>query len=59
MLAALAAYLTLAAVTWFCLRGHYPVHTFWPMQLFETAWLLGLSAALAAATVWLFRRRAA
>lgn len=59
MLAALAGYLTLAAVTWFCLRGHYPVHTFWPMQLFETAWLLGLSAALAAATVWLIRRRAA
>jgi hypothetical protein len=59
MLVTLAAYLTLAAVTWFFLRGHYPVHSFWPMQLFETAWLLAFSAALAAATVWLVRRPAA
>jgi hypothetical protein len=49
----------LAALTWFDLRHDYPVKTFWPMQLFEAAWLLALSAALIAATVWLVRRRAA
>jgi hypothetical protein len=59
MLVTLAAYLALAAVTWFYLRGHYPVGTFWPMQLFESAWLLALSAALVAATLRLIRRRAA
>jgi hypothetical protein len=46
----------LAALTWFRLRGHYPVRTFWPMQLFEGGWLLILSAALVAGTVWLVRR---
>jgi hypothetical protein len=49
----------LAALTWFCLRGHYPVRTFWPMQVFEAGWLLLLSAALFTATVQLVRRRAA
>jgi hypothetical protein len=49
---------TLAALTWFDLRRHYPVSTFWPMQLFEVGWLLALSAALIAGTVWLVRRRA-
>jgi hypothetical protein len=48
----------LAALTWFDLRDHYPVRLFWPMQLFEAGWLLTLSAALIAATVWLVRRRA-
>jgi hypothetical protein len=51
-------YGALAALTWFGLRRHYPVSTFWPRQLFEAGWLLILSAALIAATVWLVRRRA-
>jgi len=51
-------YAALAALTWFDLRDHYPVRTFWPMQLFEAGWLLTLSAALIAGTVWLVRRRA-
>ena len=52
-------YAGLAALTSFYLRSHYPVRTFWPMQLFEAGWLLALSAALIAATIWLVRRRAA
>jgi hypothetical protein len=48
----------LAALTWFYLRRHYPARTFWPMQLFEAGWLLALSAALIAGTVWLVRRHA-
>ncbi len=48
-------YAGLAALTWFSLRPHYPVRTFWPMQLFEAGWLLALSAALIAATIWLVR----
>ena len=59
MLVTLVAYLALAAVTWFYLRGHYPVSTFWPMQAFESGWLLVLSALLVTATIWLVRRRAA
>ena len=51
-------YAALAALTWFDLRHHYPVRTFWPMQIFEVGWLLVLSAALIAGTVWLVRRRA-
>jgi hypothetical protein len=47
----------LAALTWFDLRRHYPVSTFWPMQLFEAGWLLTLSAALIAGTIWLVRQR--
>ena len=38
---------------------YIPVSKFWPMQLIEAGWLLLLSAALIAATVWLVRRRAA
>jgi hypothetical protein len=53
-----AAYVAVAALTWFDLRHHYPVSTFWPMQLFEAAWLLTLSAALIAGTVCLVHRRA-
>ena len=30
-------YVGLAAATWFYLRDHYPVKTFWPMQLFEVS----------------------
>ena len=48
----------LAALTWFDLRHDYPVKTFWPMQFLEAGWLLLLSTALIAATVWLVRRRA-
>ena len=51
-------YAALTALTWFDLRRHYPVSTFWPMQFFEAGWLLALSAALIAGTVWLVRRRA-
>ena len=46
MAATLGVYVGLAAATWFYLRDHYPVKTFWPMQLFEAGWLLILSAAL-------------
>ena len=53
------AYVALAALTWFDLRDHYPVRTFWPMQFFEAGWLLVLSVALFAAIVSLVRRRAA
>jgi hypothetical protein len=51
-------YAALAALTWFDLRHHYPVSTFWPMQLFEAGWLLVLSATLTAGTVWLVHRHA-
>jgi hypothetical protein len=57
--ATLAGYAALAALTWFCLDDHYPVHTFWPVQFFDAGWLLILSALLCAGTVWLVRRRAA
>jgi hypothetical protein len=59
MAAALGAYLALAAATLLYLRDHYPVSTFWPMQLFEGGWLLILSALLITGTVWLVRRHAA
>ena len=54
----LVVYVGLAAVVWFWLRDHYPVKTFWPMQCFEAGWLLLLSAALVAATLWLVRHHA-
>jgi hypothetical protein len=59
MAATLGVYVGLGALTWFYLRNHYPVCTFWPMQLFEAGWLLVLSAALVAGTVRLVRRYAA
>jgi hypothetical protein len=52
----LGVYLGLAALTWFYLRNHYPVSTYWPMQFFEAGWLLALSAASIAGTLWLVRR---
>ena len=58
MAATLGVYVALAAATWFYLRDHYPVSTFWPMQVFEAGWLLLLSALLVAATVRLVRRHA-
>jgi ABC-type transport system involved in multi-copper enzyme maturation permease subunit len=58
MAASLGSYAGLAALTWFYLRDHYPVATFWPRQLFEAGWLLVLSAALIAGTIWQVRRRA-
>lgn len=58
MAATLGAYLALGAATWFYLRDHYPVSTFWPMQVFEAGWLLALSALLVAGTVRLVRRHA-
>jgi hypothetical protein len=58
MTATLGAYLVLALATWQFLRDHYPVSTFWPMQLFEAGWLLVLSILLIAATVSLVRRYA-
>jgi hypothetical protein len=39
--------------------SYIPVTRFWPMQFIEAGWLLALSVLLAAATVWLVRRRAA
>src|SRR6202453_18610 len=59
MAVTLGAYVGLGAATWFYLRDHYPVKTFWPMQLLEAGWLLALSAALIAGTIWLVRRYAA
>ena len=59
MAVTLAVYVGVAALTWFYLRNQYPVSTFWPMQLFEAGWLLALSAALIAGTIWLVRRYAA
>ena len=56
MVATPAVYVGLAALTWFYLRAHYPVSTFWPMQLFEGGWLLAASVLLVAGTVWLVRR---
>jgi hypothetical protein len=58
MAATLGVYVALAAATWFYLRDHYPVSTFWPMQLFEAGWLLSLSLLLIAGTVRLVRRHA-
>jgi hypothetical protein len=58
MAATLAVYAALAALTWFYLRDHYPVSTFWPMQAFEAGWLLVLSLLLIAATVRLVRHHA-
>jgi hypothetical protein len=55
MAATLGVYVALAAATWFYLRIHYPVSTFWPMQFFEAGWLLVLSVLLIAGTVRLVR----
>jgi hypothetical protein len=38
---------------------YIPVSRFWPMQFVEAGWLLVVSAAFVAATVWLVRHRAA
>jgi hypothetical protein len=46
-------------VTWLYLHNHYPVSTFWPMQLFEGSWLVLLCALLVAGTLGLVRRYAA
>jgi hypothetical protein len=59
MVSTLGVYCALAAATVFYLRNHYPVSTFWPMQLCQAGWLLALSALLIAATVRLVRRHAA
>jgi hypothetical protein len=59
MAATLGVYLALGAATWFYLRDHYPVSTFWPMQAFESGWLLAVCALLVAGTLWLVRRYAA
>ncbi|TVZ04105.1 hypothetical protein EAS64_16980 [Trebonia kvetii] len=59
MAASLGCFAALAAVTVLCLQCHYPVATFWPRQLFESGWLLALSALLVAGTVRLVRHRAA
>lgn len=59
MAATLGVYLGIAILTWTELRKYYPVSGFWPMQFVEGGWLLAASILLAAATVWLVRRRAA
>jgi hypothetical protein len=56
MAVTLVVYVGLGGLTWFYLRDHYPVSTYWPMQLFEAGWLLALSAALVAGSIWLVRR---
>jgi hypothetical protein len=40
------------------LTSYQPASRFWTFQWIETSWLVVLSAALIAATVWLVRRRA-
>ena len=55
----LGGYLGLNLLTWLVLRPRYPVSGFWPMQFVEAGWLLAVSAAFIAGTVWLVRRRAA
>jgi hypothetical protein len=62
MAATLGVYLALATATLVYLRSHYPhypVSTFWPVQLLQAGWLLVLSALLFTGTVWLVRRDAA
>ncbi len=39
--------------------SYQPDHRYWPFQAIELGWLLVLSAALLATTVWLVRRRGA
>ena len=39
--------------------SYQPASRFWPFQWIEGGWLLGLSALLIAATIWLVRHRAA
>jgi hypothetical protein len=39
--------------------SYQPASRFWPFQWIEGSCLLGLSALLIAATIWLVRRRAA
>jgi hypothetical protein len=58
MAVTLAVFVALAGATWLFVRN-IPVTTFWPLQLFESAWLLVLSVLLVAGTVWLVRRSAA
>jgi hypothetical protein len=59
MAGALGAYLGLGGLTWSYLHDYYPASTFWPRQFIEAGWLLAVSAALVAGTLWLVRRRAA
>ena len=58
MAATLGVYVALALATQLYLHYHYPVSTFWSMQVFEGGWLLLLSALLIAGTVGLVRRYA-
>ena len=55
MAASFGAYLALIGLTGAYLQHHYPVATFWPRQLFESGWLLALSALLVAGTLRLVR----
>ncbi len=59
MAASLGGYLALTGLTWAYLHDHYPVGTFWPMQLLECSWLLAVCALLTAGTLWLVRQYAA
>jgi len=51
MAVTLAVFVALAGVTWFCVRTLFSVTAFWPVQAVESAWLVLLSALLAAGTV--------
>lgn len=59
MAATVGLYAGLVMLTLFYLHNHYPVTTFWPMQILEAGWLLVLSLLLIALTVRLVRRHAA
>jgi ABC-type transport system involved in multi-copper enzyme maturation permease subunit len=58
MAATLGLFAALVAATWLLVRS-VPVTTFWPVQVFESGWLLLSSAALAAGTLWLVRHHTA
>jgi hypothetical protein len=49
--ATLAVFVALAGATWLCVRILFPVTAFWPVQAFESGWLVLLSALLVAGTV--------
>jgi hypothetical protein len=51
MAVTLAVFVALAGATWLCVRSLFAVTAFWPVQVFESALLVLLSALLVAGTV--------